>query len=100
MNGVSPDVKLPKLIYGDLDEVDLDEFSKAIQRIGSVGGLERDRPVMNKIRDALKIVRRPDDAPVKEDEIMGGQSQAGQAGVGNGASKTASGRDNSAANNA
>lgn len=100
MNGVPPNVKLPKLVYGDLDEVDLDEFSKAIQRIGSVGGLERDRPVMNKIRDALKIVKRPDDAPVKEDEIMGGQSQAGQAGVGNGASKTASGRDNSAANNA
>lgn len=100
MNGVAPDVKLPKLVYGDLDEVDLDEFSKAIQRIGSVGGLERDRPVMNKIREALKIVKRPDDEPVKEDEIMGGQSQAGQAGVGNGASKTASGRDNSAANNA
>lgn len=100
MNGVPPDVKLPKLVYGDLDEVDLDEFSKAIQRIGSVGGLERDRPVMNKIREALKIVKRPDDAPVKGDEIMGGQSQAGQAGVGNGASKTASGRDNSAANNA
>lgn len=100
MNGVAPDVKLPKLIYGDLDEVDLDEFSKAIQRIGSVGGLERDRPVMNKIREALKIVKRPDEEPVKESDIMGGQSQAGQAGVGNGASKTASGRDNSAANNA
>ncbi|QYW06646.1 putative portal protein [Pseudomonas phage UAVern] len=100
MNGVAPNVKLPKLVYGDLDEVDLDEFSKAVQRIGSVGGLERDRPVMNKIRDALKIVRRPDNAPVKEDEIMGGQSQAGKAGVGNGASKTPSGRDNSAANNA
>ena len=100
MNGVAPNVKLPKLVYGDLDEVDLDEFSKAIQRIGSVGGLERDRPVMNKIREALKIVKRPDDEPVKEDEIMGGQSQAGQAGVGNGASKNASGRDNSAANNA
>lgn len=100
LNGVAPDVKLPKLVYGDLDEVDLDEFSKAIQRIGSVGGLERDRPVMNKIREALKIVKRPDDEPVKEEDIMGGQSQAGQAGVGNGASKTASGRDNSAANNA
>lgn len=100
LNGVAPNVKLPKLVYGDLDEVDLDEFSKAIQRIGSVGGLERDRPVMNKIRDALKIVRRPDDEPVKESDIMGGQSQAGGAGVGNGASKSASGRDNSAANNA
>lgn len=100
MNGVAPNVKLPKLVYGDLDEVDLDEFSKAIQRIGSVGGLERDRPVMNKIRESLKIVKRPDDEAVKESEIMGGQSQAGGAGVGNGASKTASGRDNSAANNA
>lgn len=99
MNGVAPNVKLPKLVYGDLDEVDLDEFSKAIQRIGSVGGLERDRPVMNKIREALKIVKRPDDEPVKEDDIMGGQSQAGKAGV-DGASKKPSGRDNSAANNA
>lgn len=96
----TPRKDLPKLQYGDLDEVDLDEFSKAVQRIGSVGGLERDREVMNKMREALKINPRPDDAPVKEDEIMGGQSQAGGAGVGNGASKTASGRDNAAANNA
>lgn len=96
----TPRKDLPKLQYGDLDEVDLDEFSKAIQRIGSVGGLERDREVMNKIRGALKIKLRPDDEEVKEDNIMGGQSQAGKAGVGNGASKTASGRDNSAANNA
>lgn len=100
LNGEASDAKLPKLCYGDLDEVDLDEFSKAIQRIGSVGGLERDREVMNKIREALKINPRPMDAPVKEDEIMGGQSQAGGAGVGNGASRSAAGRDNAAANNA
>lgn len=98
LNGERPDAKLPKLQYGDLDEVDLDEFSKAIQRIGSVGGLERDRVVMNKIRKALKITERPVDDPVKEDEIMGGQSQAGLAGVGNGASKTAAGKDNAAGN--
>lgn len=98
LNGERPDVVLPKLQYGDLDEVDLDEFSKAIQRIGSVGGLERDRTVMNKIRKALKITERPIDDPVKEDEIMGGESQAGLAGVGNGASKKASGSDKSAGN--
>lgn len=98
LNGERPDVKLPKLQYGDLDEVDLDEFSKAIQRIGSVGGLERDREVMNKIRKALKITPRTDDDPVREDEIMGGQSQAGLAGVGNGASKNVAGKDNSASN--
>lgn len=100
LNGVEPGTPLPKLQYGDLDEVDLDEFSKAIQRIGSVGGLERDREVMNKIRVALKIKPRSMDEPVDENEIMGGQSQAGQAGVGNGASRSASGRDNAAANNA
>jgi hypothetical protein len=100
LNGVPPDADLPKLVYGDLDEVDLDEFSKAIQRIGSVGGIERDREVMNKIREALGVNPRPDDEPVEESNIMGGQSQAGKAGVGNGASNTVSGRDNSAANNA
>lgn len=100
LNGVPPNVPLPRLQYGDLDNVDLDEFSKAIQRIGSVGGIERDRPVMNKIREALNVVPLPADAPVEEDQIMGGQSQAGKAGVGNGASKTAGGRDNAAANNA
>lgn len=100
LNGERPDAKLPVLKFGDLDEVDLDEFSKAIQRIGSVGGLERDRPMMNKIRKALNVVQRPDDEPVDESEIMGGQSQAGIAGVGNGASRTAAGRDNAAANSA
>lgn len=102
-NGVSPDVKLPTLKYGDLDEVDLDEFSKAIQRMGSVGALELDRPMANKIRQALKVPVKPDDAPVDKEEIMGGDSQAGDgmaAGGLNGASKRASGRDNSAANNA
>ncbi len=100
LNGVPPDVPLPQLVYGDLDNVDLDEFSKAIQRIGSVGGIERDREVMNKIREALNVVPLPADAPVEEDNIMGGQSQAGKAGVGNGASKTVSTRDNAAANSA
>lgn len=99
LNGdYSPD--LPKLQYGELDEIDLEEFSKGIQRIGSVGGLERDREVYNKIRKALKIKPRPDDEPVDVDNIMGGQSQAGKAGIGNGASTSAAGRDNAAANNA
>jgi hypothetical protein len=95
--------ELPKLQYGDLDEVDLDEFSKAIQRMGSVGALELDRPMANKIREAIKVVPKKDDEPVDKKEIMGGDSQAGDgmaAGGGNGASKTASGRDNAAANNA
>jgi len=95
--------ELPKLCYGDLDEVDLDEFSKAIQRMGSVGALELDRDMANKIRESIKVVPKKPDEPVDKEEIMGGDSQAGdgmKAGGGNGASKKASGRDNAAANNA
>ncbi|UAV84530.1 hypothetical protein PHB09_034 [Pseudomonas phage PHB09] len=104
LNGETLTAKqLPKLQYGDLDEVDLDEFSKAIQRMGSVGALELDRPMANKIRESIKVVPKKDDEPVDKEEIMGGDSQAGDgmaAGGGNGASSNASARDNAAANNA
>ena len=95
--------ELPKLQYGDLDEVDLDEFSKAIQRMGSVGALELDRDMANKIRESIKVVPKGIDEPVDKNEIMGGDSQAGDgmaAGGGNGASRNAATRDNAAANNA
>lgn len=103
LNGEKPDAKLPQLKYGDLDEVDLDAFSKAIQRMGSVGALELDRPMANKIRAALKVPLKPADAPIKKEDIMGGESQAGDgmaAGGGNGASGKSATRDNAAANNA
>ncbi|ATN92766.1 hypothetical protein QGX11_gp003 [Pseudomonas phage PPSC2] len=98
-----PKKQLPKFQYGDLDEVDLDEFSKAIQRMGSVGGIELDRDMANKIRESLKVTPKKADDPVDKEEIMGGDSQSGDgmaAGGGNGASSKASTRDNAAANNA
>ena len=36
MNGWR-DTEMPKFVYGDLDETDLEVFSKAIQRIKAVG---------------------------------------------------------------
>lgn len=98
LNGERPETKLPRLQYGALSKIDLDEFSKGIQRMGSVGAIEFDRPVANKVREALGIQLRPEDEPIDKDSIMGGQSQAGLAGVGNGASKSAAGRDNAASN--
>ena len=98
LNGEQPDAPLPKLVYGDLDEVDLDEFSKGVQRMGSVGGIELDRPMANKIRKALGVEPKKATDPINKDEIMGGQSQAGLAGIGNGASKNPSSRDNAASN--
>lgn len=101
LNGEHPAAPLPKLQFGDLDEVDLDEFSKAIQRIGSVGGIEFDREVSNKIRRALGISPKKDDEPIDKEAIMGGESQAGDglaAGGLNGASKNPAKRDNAASN--
>ena len=104
LNGeVLTNKELPKLCYGDLDEVDLDEFSKAIQRMGSVGALELDRDMANKIRESIKVTPKKPDEPVDKEEIMGGDSQAGNgmaAGGANGASGKPSSRDNAAANNA
>ena len=104
MNGDgAPYKELPKFQYGDLDEVDLDEFSKAVQRMGSVGGIELDRDMANKIRESLKVTPKKTDEPVDKEEIMGGDSQSGDgmaAGGGNGASSNAATRDNAAANNA
>src|SRR5437870_1230258 len=87
--------ELPKFKYGDLDEVDLDEFSKAIQRMGSVGALELDRDMANKIRESIKVTPKGVDEPVDKQEIMGGDSQAGNgmaAGGGQGASGKPSSR--------
>lgn len=98
LNGEAPDAPLPKLVFGDLDEVDLDEFSKGVQRMGSVGAIELDRPMANKIRQALGVAPKKDSDPINKDEIMGGDSQAGLAGIGNGASKKPAGKDNAASN--
>lgn len=98
LNGEQPDTPLPKLVFGDLEEVDLDEFSKGIQRMGSVGAIELDRPMANKVRKALGVAPKKDTDPINKDEIMGGDSQAGLAGIGNGASKKPAGRDNAASN--
>lgn len=101
LNGeVLTNKEMPKFKYGDLDEVDLDEFSKAIQRMGSVGALELDRDMANKIRESIKVTPKNVDEPVDKEELMGGDSQAGLAGIGNGASKNPAGRSNSTANNA
>lgn len=98
LNGEAPDAELPKLKFGDLDEVDLDEFSKGVQRMGSVGGIEFDRPMANKIRKSLGVAPKKDSDPIDKDEIMGGESQAGLAGIGNGASTKPATRDNSSSN--
>lgn len=101
MNGWD-DTELPKFQFGSLDEVDLEEFSKAIQRIFSVNAIEADRPVMNTIRTSVfKVEPKPDDEPVNKDELPKQESRSGDGmskGSGNGTSDDAASSDNSANN--
>jgi len=101
MNGWD-DTDLPKFTYGNLNEVDLEEFSKAVQRIFSVNAIEADRDVMNKIRTtAFKVDPKPDDEPINKDELPKQESRAGDgmaSGSGNGTSTEAADSDTSSNN--
>lgn len=96
------DTDLPKFEFGDLTEVDLEEFSKAIQRIFSVNAIEADRPVMNKIRTvAFGVDPKPDDEAIDKDALPKQESRSGDgmaAGSGNGTSTSAASTDTSSNN--
>lgn len=50
INGIElEDEDLPYISYGDLDEVDLDNFSKLIQRLSSTGMIPRTQETLNEI---------------------------------------------------
>lgn len=69
--------RLPKVIYDDFQEENLEEFSKFIQRVASVGMIELDRPVLNKIRSAMGVELYPEDMLPQEDKLTGNTSKAG-----------------------
>jgi hypothetical protein len=103
-NGWSQE-NMAKFVYEDIEEINLGEFAKAVQQIFSVGGIEMDRPVMNRIRRAFGVAEHPDDKPVDKEELSttmaGVESNAGEGmqTAGEGTSKSPMGKgDASAAN--
>lgn len=75
---------LPKFVYADIEEVSLEDFSKAIQRIFSVSAIEVTRPVLNRVLEVLKIPALPVDMPVDVNAlpaIMTGQANNGGDGM-------------------
>lgn len=99
------DTDLPKFTPGKVEEVSQEEFSKYIQRVASVGLLEIDRPMLNRIREVGGIPLKPDTAPVDEENLTMSASRSGDGmAVGKGGNGTAdiggkaNPRDNSAAN--
>jgi hypothetical protein len=73
-----------KFVYADIEDVSLEEFSKAIQRIFSTSAIEVDRDVLNRVRQIMGIPLKPDDEPVDKDNLpatLTGQSSGAGAGM-------------------
>lgn len=99
-NGYDMSEPLPELTFGRITAIDLEEFSKAIQRILSTSGVELDRETLNLIRTALGLKPRPEDEEPREEYLPKFSSRAGDGlrTAGEGTSKSPSARDESVSN--
>jgi len=100
LNGFPKNEPLPKLKFGRIAPIDLDEFSKAIQRLMSTSSIEFDRPVANLVREAIGVKPKPDDEEIDWDSIPAFTSRSGDgmATAGEGTSTNPSGNDTSTSN--
>lgn len=83
MNGWKTD-RLPKITFSDLSTVDIETFTKGVQRIASTSMVEVNRGVLNKIYGVMGFPLRPDDEPVNKEELpayMTGQVSSGGEGM-------------------
>lgn len=92
--------RMGKLDFDNLETVDLEAFSKAIQRYASVSALELDRPALNRIRESVGIDKMADDEEPMEEYMPGYSSRSGDgmATAGEGTSTNPSGKDTSSNN--
>ncbi len=60
---------MAKFCYESVEEVSLEEFSKAVQRIFSTSAIEFDRPVANRIREMFGVEGKAADEPIDEDSL-------------------------------
>lgn len=105
MNGWATD-RMPKIKFLDVSSVSLEEHSKWLQRVASVGLLEVDRKLLNTIRVVGGFEPKPENDPVDFDNLsttLAGKASASGAGMavgvtGDGTAKKPGGQDNSAKN--
>ena len=98
------DEELPRLVFGDFDRPAMEEFSKMLQRVASVGLVEFDRPVANMVREYIGVPVKTEDEPIDKEALTnqkGEPSKSGQgfaAPSGEGTRTQPSGNDNSSDN--
>ena len=88
------------LDYDNLDDINLEELSKAYQRYSSTGLLELDREVLNAVRESVGIDPLALDLEPQKDILTGNTSKsgAGFATAGEGTALSPSGADTSSNN--
>ena len=69
--------KLPYLSVDDLESVSLEEVSKFLQRVGSIGLLPKSLPVVNRVLNLIGLDSLPDDTDLTE-LLTDNTSKAGQ----------------------
>lgn len=101
--------EMPQIKFKDVSSASLEEFSKFCQRVFSVGGIEVDRGVLNKIREVGGFALKPEDEKVDVDNLsttLAGKSSSSAEGMavgvgnvnGGTSTSTKGGKDNSAQN--
>lgn len=107
MNGWNTE-NMARFCYSDIEEVNLDDFSRAVQRIFSTNAVEMDRSVMNRVRILMGVEPLGEDVPIDKEALpanMAGTTTSASKGMevgttGEGTSKGGGKKtDKSAANN-
>lgn len=95
-----PTERMGKLDFDGLDNTDVESLSKYLQRVASVGLLEKDRAVLNAVRQGIGIDPLPDDLPPQQDLLTPETSRAsdGMTTPGEGTANNVSGQDTSSNN--
>ncbi|MGZ8888037.1 MAG: phage portal protein family protein [Halobacteriota archaeon] len=96
---------MAKFVYEDIEDIDIEAMGKFLQQTFSVGAVEVDRPVMNRVRGFLGVPAIDENSPVDKDKLAPNmtskESKAGEGmkTAGDGTSKSPMGaKDSSAAN--
>lgn len=77
MNGWSLQGDLPYWDFEEVEEIDLDILSKAVQRYAATGAIELDRDVMNITRQSIGARPKPDDREPEEQYLPEATSRSG-----------------------
>ena len=92
---------IPEFHSSDVEDVDVDAFSKAIQRVFAVGGVEGRRDEFNVIRENIFGLDPVEGDPSEIVEGVGNDSKSGEGmkeGMNNGTGSSSSGDDDSVGN--